>query len=95
MAKRAARPGPARVGMAVGPVGMDIRGFRTRWIWIRVKKLVHGYDRVGYPIYIGSGTNKIFYPWISGGYPRYQFTSLNVPHSLEIKAREDMKPKKT
>jgi hypothetical protein len=79
--------------MAVGLLGMDTRGFRTRWIWIQVEKLTCGYYRVEYPKYIGSGTNKIFYPWISSGYPRYQFTSLNGPHSLEIKACEGMKPK--
>jgi hypothetical protein len=54
--------------MAVGPVGMDTRGFRT-WLWIQVEKLTCGYYQVGYPKYIGSGTNKIFYPWISSGYP--------------------------
>jgi hypothetical protein len=36
-----------RVGMAVGPVGMDTRGFRTHRIWIRVQKLTRGSYRVG------------------------------------------------
>ena len=30
------RPPHPRVGMAIGPVGMDTHGFRTRWTWIRV-----------------------------------------------------------
>jgi hypothetical protein len=34
--------------MVVGPMGMDTRGFRTRWIWIRLEKLTRGYDQVGY-----------------------------------------------
>jgi hypothetical protein len=41
------------VGMAIGPVGMDTRGFRTRWIWIRVGKLTRGSYQVEYPKYVG------------------------------------------
>jgi hypothetical protein len=29
-------------GMAILPAGMDIRRFRTRWAWIRVRNLTHG-----------------------------------------------------
>jgi hypothetical protein len=80
--------------MVVGPVGMDIRGFLVRWIWIRVEKLTHGSYRVGYPKYIGLDMDKILYPWVSGGYPRHQYTSLNVLHPLKIKAYKRMEPKK-
>jgi hypothetical protein len=66
--------------MAVGPVGMDTRGFRTHRIWIRVQKLTRGSYRVGYPKYIGSGMGKILYPRVSSGYPKYQYTSLNMLH---------------
>jgi hypothetical protein len=46
--------------MAVGPVGMDTRGFRTRWTWIRIQKFTRGVlsgripdiYRVGYGYYI-------------------------------------------
>ena len=41
------------LGMAIGPVGMDTHGFRTRWTWIRVGKLTRGSYRVGYPKYDG------------------------------------------
>jgi hypothetical protein len=85
---------PLQVGMAVGPVGMDTRGFRTRWIQIRVEKLTHGSYRVGYPKYIGSGMGKILYPRVSSGYPRYQYTSLIVLHPLKIKDHNRMEPKK-
>jgi hypothetical protein len=51
-----------KVGMVVGPVGMDTRGFCTWWIWIWVEKLTHGSYRVGYPKYIGSGMGKILLP---------------------------------
>jgi hypothetical protein len=30
------------LGMAILPAGTDIRGFRTRWAWIRVRNLAHG-----------------------------------------------------
>jgi hypothetical protein len=80
--------------MAVGPVVMDTCGFRTRWIWIRVEKLTRGSYRVGYPKYIGSGMGKILYPRVSSGYPRYQYTSLNVLHPLKIKDHNRMEPKK-
>jgi hypothetical protein len=80
--------------MAVGLVCMDTRGFRTRWIWIRVEKLTRGSYRVGYPKYIGSGMGKILYPRVSGGYPRYEYTSLNVLHPLKIKDHNRMEPKK-
>jgi hypothetical protein len=73
-----------RVGTTVGPVGMDTRGFRTRWIWIRVEKLTRRSYRVGYPKYIGSGMGKIFYPRISSGYSKYQYTSLKVLHQLKM-----------
>jgi hypothetical protein len=73
-----------RIGMAVGPVGMDTHGFHTRWIWIRVEKLTRGFYRVGYPKYVGSGTGKILYPRVSSGYPKYQYTSLNVLHPLKM-----------
>src|SRR5688572_26163944 len=73
-----------RVGMAVGPVGMDTRGFRTHRIWIRVQKLTRGSYRVGYPKYIGSGMGKILYPRVSSGYPKYQYTYLNVLHPLKM-----------
>jgi hypothetical protein len=79
--------------MAVGPVGMDTRGFRTRWIWIRVEKLTRRYYRVGYPKYIRTGMGKILYPRVSCGYPRYQYTSLNVLHPLKIKDHNRMEPK--
>jgi hypothetical protein len=72
------------LGMAVGPVGMDTRGFRTHRIWIRVQKLTRGSYRVGYPKYIGSGMDKILYPRVSSGYPKYQYTSLNVLHPLKM-----------
>ena len=72
------------LGMAVGPVGMDTRGFRTHRIWIRVQKLTRGSYRVGYPKYIGSGMGKILYPRVSSGYPKYQYTSLNVLHPLKM-----------
>jgi hypothetical protein len=29
-------PTSSLIGMAIGPVGMDTHGFRTRWTWIRV-----------------------------------------------------------
>jgi hypothetical protein len=80
--------------MAVGPVGMDTRGFRTRWIWIRVEKLTRESYRVGYPKYIGSDMGKILYPRVSSGYSRYQHTSLNVLHPLKIKDHNRMEPKK-
>jgi hypothetical protein len=63
---------------------MDTRGFRTRWIWILVEKLTRGFYQVGYPKHIGSGMGKIFYPRVSSGYPKYQYTSLNVLHEREI-----------
>jgi hypothetical protein len=72
------------LGMAVGPVGMDTRGFRTHRIWIRVQKLTRGSYQVGYPKYIGSGMGKILYPRVSSGYPKYQYTSLNVLHPLKM-----------
>jgi hypothetical protein len=72
------------LGMAVGPVDMDTRGFRTHRIWIRVQKLTRGSYRVGYPKYIGSGMGKILYPQVSSGYPKYQYTSLNVLHPLKM-----------
>jgi hypothetical protein len=72
------------LGMAVGPVGIDTRGFRTHRIWIRVQKLTRGSYRVGYPKYIGSGMGKILYPWVSSGYPKYQYTSLNMLHQLKM-----------
>jgi hypothetical protein len=75
---------PLLLGMAVGPMGMDTRGFRTHRIWIRVQKLTRGSYRVGYPKYIGSGMSKILYPRVSSGYPKYQYTSLNVLHPLEM-----------
>jgi hypothetical protein len=81
--------------MAVEPVGIDAGRFRTRWIWIRVEKLTRGSYRVGYPKYIGSGMDKIIYPRISDGYPRYQYTSLNVLHPLKIKTHKRMEPKNT
>jgi hypothetical protein len=83
------------IGMEVGPVVMDTRGFHTRWIWIRVEKLTRGSYRVGYPKYIGSGMGKILYPWVFSGYPRYQYTSLNMPHPLKIKDHNRMEPKNT
>jgi hypothetical protein len=73
---------------------MDTRGFRTRWIWIRVEKLTRGSYRVGYPKYIGSGIGKILYPRVSSGYPRYKYTSLNVLHPLKIKDHNRMETKK-
>jgi hypothetical protein len=73
-----------RLGMAVGPVGMDTRGFRTHRIWIRVQKLTRGSYRVGYPKYIESGMGKILYPQVSSGYPKYQYTSLNMLHPLKM-----------
>jgi hypothetical protein len=82
------------LGMAVGPVGMDTCGFRIRWIWIWVEKLTRGSYRVGYPKYIGSGMDKILYPRVSSGYPRYQYTSLNILHQLKIMAHKRMKQKK-
>jgi hypothetical protein len=82
--------------MTVGSVGMDTRGFRTRWIWIRVEKPTCGsYRWVGYPKYIGSGMGKILYPRVSTRYPRYQYTSLNVLHPLKIKDHNRMEPKNT
>jgi hypothetical protein len=72
------------VGMAVGPVGMDTRGFRTHRIWIQVQKLTRGSYRVGYPKYIASGMDKILYPRLSSGYPKYQYTSLNMLHPLKM-----------
>jgi hypothetical protein len=72
------------LGMAVGPVGMDTRGFRTHRIWIRVQKLTHGSYWLGYPKYIGSGMSKILYPRVSSGHPKYQYTSLNVLHPLKM-----------
>jgi hypothetical protein len=82
------------IGMAVGPMGIDTRRFRTRWIWIRVEKLTCGTYRVVYPKYIGSGMGKILYPRVSSGYPRYQYTFLNVLHPLKIKDHNRMEPKK-
>ena len=79
--------------MAVGPVGMDTHGFRTQWIWIRVEKLTHRSYRVGYPKYIVSGMGKILYARVSSGYLRYQYTSLNVLHSLKIKDHNRMEQK--
>jgi hypothetical protein len=73
-----------RVGMAVGPVGMDTCGFRTHRIWIWVQKLTRGSYRVGYPKYFGSGMGKILYPRVSSGYPKYQYTSLNMLHPLKM-----------
>jgi hypothetical protein len=81
------------LGMTVGPVGMDTHGFRTWWIWIWLEKLTHRFYRVGYPKYIGSGMDKILYPRVSSGYPRYQYTSLNVLHPLKIKVHKRMKLK--
>jgi hypothetical protein len=83
-----------RLGMTVGPVGMDTHGFRTRWIWTQVKKLTRGSYRVRYPKYIGSGMGKILYPRVSSGYPRYQYTFLNMLHPLKIKDHNRMEPKK-
>jgi hypothetical protein len=80
--------------MAVGPLGMDTHEFRTRWIWIRVEKLIRGFYRVGYPKYIGSGMGKILYPRVSSGYPRYQYTSLNVLYPLKKKDHNKMGAKK-
>lgn len=34
--------GSNKVGMAILPAATDIRGFRTRWVWIRVRNLAHG-----------------------------------------------------
>jgi hypothetical protein len=42
-----------RLGMSIGPVGMNTYGFRTRWTWIRVGKLTRGFYRVRYSKYIG------------------------------------------
>jgi hypothetical protein len=44
---------PYRLGMAIGPMGMDTHRFRTRWTWIRVGNLTRGSYRVGYPKYVG------------------------------------------
>jgi hypothetical protein len=30
------------LGMAILPAGTNIRGFRIRWAWIRVRNLAHG-----------------------------------------------------
>jgi hypothetical protein len=73
-----------KLGMALRPVGMDTHGFRSRRIWIRVEKLTRRSYWVGYPKYIGSGMGKILYPWVSSGYPKYQYTSLNVLHPLKM-----------
>jgi hypothetical protein len=86
---------PVVLGMVVGPVGMDTRGFRTQWIWIRVEKLTRGSYQVGYPKYIGSSIGKILYPRVSNGYPRYQYTYLNVLHPLKIKDHNRMELKNT
>jgi hypothetical protein len=58
------------------------------------RKLTRGSYRVGYPKYIGSGMGKILYPWVFSRYPRYQYTSLNVLHSLKSKDHNRMEPKK-
>jgi hypothetical protein len=65
------------------------------WIWIRVEKITRGSYRVGYPKYIRSDMDKILYPWVSNGYPRYQYISLNVLHPLKNKAHKRMEQKNT
>jgi hypothetical protein len=81
------------VGLA-GRDGNWTRGYGYPRVSYPVEKLTRGSYRVGCSKYIVLGMGKILYPRVSSGYPRYQYTSLNVLHPLKIKDHNRIEPKK-
>jgi hypothetical protein len=62
------------LGMTVGPVGMDTRGFHTRWIWIQVEKLTRG----SYRSDTLNISGRVWVKYFTRGYP-VDIRDINIP----------------
>jgi hypothetical protein len=59
------------LGMAILPVGSDIRGYPTRWVRFRVQYFTHGFYPYPTRGNIGSGSDIVLYPRVPADIRKY------------------------